>query len=123
MTALRYRATVIHRLPAEAHVCKTFSLEFENEHKRPLTYRGESLADFANKAFQELCRPLARQQVRASERERFWDKQGRACNLCGSTASLGMTVDHVQPRFMGGRRRDQQSTKHLQAVSRDQDDL
>ena len=102
LKALRIRDTVIHRRPPEADVCEVFATAFERKHKRPLVYRGESLAVFANRAFQELCRPPARKQLTETQRDCLWERQGRACNLCGSPSVQGTTVDHVQPRFVGG---------------------
>ena len=57
LKALRTGEAVIHRLLPEAAVCEVFAEEFARLCKRPLVYKGQSIACFANEAFQELCKP------------------------------------------------------------------
>jgi len=91
---------VIHRRRPEAFLCEAFAELFEKRFGRPLVYRGESLASFANKAFEELMRPPPRRQLTEEQYASLWEAQGAACNLCGAVGAQG-EVDHKVPRSAG----------------------
>eukprot|EP00969_Alexandrium_andersonii_P238817 10541819-Alexandrium_andersonii.AAC.1 len=52
-------------------------------------------------AFQELCKPPHRRQLTDVQAAIIWERQGRACNMCGAR-SLKPNVDHVLPLCEGG---------------------
>ena len=94
---------VIHRRRPETFLCEAFAELFEKHTGRPLVYRGESLASFANKAFLELTRPPPRRPLADEQYHRLWEEQGSACNLCGASGNeTKWDVDHKDPRFLGG---------------------
>ena len=100
--SLRVQDAVIHRALPESTVCQEFANIFNRLHKRELVYRGQTIATFANEAFQELCRPpVCRRKVTETQQAIIWARQGSVCNLCGS-ASAQTNVDHICPRFAGG---------------------
>ncbi len=72
-------------------------------HRRPLIYRGESLAAFANSVFKEMCRPPTnRKKLSEAQHEHLWQRQGCCCNTFGSHVAAQTNVDHICPRSQGG---------------------
>jgi len=65
----------------------------------------------------EVCRTTPAGRVVYYERKRMaWEAQGRRCAICDRPISLRQaTVDHKEPRGMGGGRRDDRQ-ENIQAA-------
>ena len=57
-------------------MCQEFACIFNRLYKRGLVYRGQSIATFANEAFQELCRPPASRR-KVTETQQSIDHLGK----------------------------------------------
>ena len=92
---------VVQRAMREDIVCDLFAQFLKRDTGRRLVYRGESLATFADMAFRELCKPPHRRQLTNVQADLVWERQGRACNMCGAR-TIKPNVDHMIPLCEGG---------------------
>ena len=97
---LRWNDCIIHALPKDAEVCLKFLDELTKVRSHNVQYRGESMASFSQRIFDEFCKVDLRPPITYAEKQEVRARCGGKCEECGDPLE---EIDHTVARSCYGR--------------------